>query len=58
MTPPVGLNLFIASFRFNRPITELYRASLPFLGLLLVALLIITFWPDLSLVLVRWIWGN
>ena len=58
LTPPVGLNLFIASFRFNRPITELYRASLPFLGLLLVALLIITFWPDLSLVLVRWIWGN
>jgi tripartite ATP-independent transporter DctM subunit len=58
LTPPVGLNLFIASFRFNRPITELYRASLPFLGLLLVALLIITYWPDLSLVLVRWIWGN
>ncbi len=58
LTPPVGLNLFIAGFRFNRPITEVYRASLPFLALLLVALLIITYWPDLSLVLVRWIWGN
>ena len=56
-TPPVGLNLFIAGFRFDRPMAELYRASLPFLGLLLLALLIITYWPDLSLLLVRWIWG-
>lgn len=52
-TPPVGLNLFIASFRFNRPITELYVATLPFLGILLVSVLLITYWPDLSLVLVR-----
>ncbi|MFQ5694159.1 MAG: TRAP transporter large permease, partial [Nitrospinota bacterium] len=53
-TPPVGLNLFIASYRFGRPVSELYRASLPFLGLLLAALIIITYWPDLSLFLVRW----
>ena len=53
-TPPVGLNLFIASYRFERPVTELYRASLPFLALLLFALLIITYWPDASLFLVRW----
>ncbi|MEE8109789.1 MAG: TRAP transporter large permease, partial [bacterium] len=57
-TPPVGLNLFIASYRFERPVTELYRASLPFLGLLLVALVIITYWPDLSLFLVRWMTGQ
>jgi tripartite ATP-independent transporter DctM subunit len=57
-TPPVGLNLFIAGFRFERPMMELYRASLPFLGLLLLALLVITYWPDLSLLLVRWIWGG
>lgn len=57
-TPPVGLNLFIAGFRFERPMGELYRASLPFLGLLLLALLVITYWPDLSLLLVRWIWGG
>jgi tripartite ATP-independent transporter DctM subunit len=56
-TPPVGLNLFIASYRFERPVTELYRASLPFLGLLLIALIIITYWPDLSLFLVRWVAG-
>jgi tripartite ATP-independent transporter DctM subunit len=49
LTPPVGINLFIASFRFNKPITELYRASIPFLILLIIALLIITYIPALSL---------
>ncbi len=53
-TPPVGLNLFIASFRFKEPVFKLYRASLPFIGLLLLALLIITYVPDLSLALVGW----
>ncbi len=53
LTPPVGMNLFIASFRFNKPVLTLYRAALPFLFLLLVALGIITYWPELSLVLVR-----
>jgi len=32
MTPPVGLNLFISSFRFNKPITQLYRSVSPFIG--------------------------
>jgi len=49
MTPPVGMNLFIASYRFKKPITELYSASLPFMVILLVALLLITYWPWLSL---------
>ena len=48
-TPPVGINLFIASYRFNKPITTLYRASLPFMLVLLVALLLITYIPALSL---------
>ena len=51
LTPPVGLNLFIASYRFKKPIIEIYRATLPFFAILLVALLIITFLPLLSLVL-------
>jgi len=51
-TPPVGLNLFIASYRFDRPILELYRATLPFFFLLLGAVLIITYWPQLSLFLI------
>ena len=51
-TPPVGMNLFIASYRFKKPITELYRASLPFMLVLMVALIIITYWPTLSLALI------
>ena len=51
-TPPVGLNLFLASYRFERPVTELYRATLPFLGLLLVTLVIITYFPWLSSALI------
>ncbi len=50
-TPPVGLNLFIASSRFDRPIMQLYKATLPFLLLLLFTLLLITYWPALSLFL-------
>ncbi len=49
LTPPVGINLFISSFRFNKPITELYKASVPFLILLIIALAIITYIPSLSL---------
>jgi C4-dicarboxylate transporter, DctM subunit len=49
ITPPVGINLFISSFRFKKPVTELYRASFPYLILLLVALAIITYVPALSL---------
>ncbi len=48
-TPPIGMNLFIASFRFNKPITEVYQATLPFMLVLLVALAVITYVPELSL---------
>lgn len=48
-TPPVGLNLFLASYRFRRPVFQLYRATLPFLGLLLITLLLITYFPWFSL---------
>jgi C4-dicarboxylate transporter DctM subunit len=54
-TPPVGLNLFIASTRFERPIVELYRATLPFLLILLLTLALITYWPSLSLYLPKWV---
>jgi tripartite ATP-independent transporter DctM subunit len=52
LTPPVGLNLFIASFRFERSIAEIYRATLPFFVVLLISVFIIAYWPALSLVLV------
>jgi len=49
-TPPVGMNLFIASYRFKKPVMELYLATLPFFFILLFAVLVITYWPALSLV--------
>ena len=49
LTPPVGLNLFIASYRFEQPIVRVYLASLPFLLVLMAAVLLIAFWPSLSL---------
>lgn len=52
-TPPVGMNLFIASYRFKRPITDIYKATIPFFFVLLLAVLVITYWPALSLALVR-----
>lgn len=48
-TPPIGMNLFIASYRFKKSITELYRATFPFMAVLLIALIIITYVPELSL---------
>ena len=53
LTPPVGLNLFIASYRFDKSITQIYAATLPFLLILLLAVMIITFVPSLSLALLE-----
>jgi tripartite ATP-independent transporter DctM subunit len=53
-TPPVGLNLFISSYRFGKPVVEVYRASIRWLVVLLLALLVITYVPELSLFLLRW----
>src|SRR5262245_66543717 len=50
LLPPAGLNLFIAAFRFNRPITQLYRAVVPFILLMIVALMTVTYVPRLTLV--------
>jgi len=48
-TPPIGINLFIASSRLGEPVVSLYRATLPFIGLQLIGLLLITYIPALSL---------
>jgi tripartite ATP-independent transporter DctM subunit len=50
LLPPAGLNLFIAAFRFNRPITELYRAVVPFILLMALALGLVTYIPQLVVV--------
>lgn len=52
LTPPVGLNLFISSLRFEKPVFTVVRATLVYIGILLVALIIITYVPWLSLWLV------
>lgn len=46
--PPLGLNLFIASFRFNRPVVSLYKIVVPFMVMLTGALMLITYVPSLS----------
>ena len=51
--PPLGINLFISSIRFERPVFRLYWASLPFIAILLIGLAIITYFPGLSLVLLK-----
>ncbi len=51
--PPLGINLFIASIRFERPVLRLYVASLPFIAILLIALALITYIPWMSLVLLK-----
>ena len=48
-TPPVGINLFIASQRFGRPIVTLFKSTLPFLALMIIWLMLVTYIPELSL---------
>ncbi len=52
-TPPVGMNLFIASYRFKRPLQDLYLASWPFMVVLLIALALITYVPWFSMAFIR-----
>lgn len=53
LTPPVGMNLFLASYTYNEPITRIYRQVLPFLLVLLLGVLVITYVPWFSLALLK-----
>ena len=53
LTPPVGMNLFLASYRFGVPLTKVYRSVFPFLLILFGGVLLITYLPFLTLALVR-----
>ena len=53
ITPPIGMNLFISSYRFEKPVIEVYRATIPFFVLLLGLVLVFTYWPALSLFLLQ-----
>lgn len=52
LTPPVGMNLFLSAYRFDKSMPEVYSATLPFFIILLIAVLAITYIPALSLSLV------
>jgi len=54
LTPPVGMNLYLASFRFDKPIMSVFRACLPFFLINLIAVLVITFVPAISVGVVEW----
>jgi C4-dicarboxylate transporter, DctM subunit len=53
LTPPMGLNLIVASVAFKESFADCCKAVLPFIALLLLGLLIVVLWPGLSLVLVK-----
>ncbi len=53
LMPPMGENLFLSSYRFDKPLTEVYRSTLPYTVLLLLAVLLITYFPPLTLWLVN-----
>jgi C4-dicarboxylate transporter DctM subunit len=55
LTPPVGMNLFFASYRFDKPITDVFRAILPLFLTLAVGVLAITYIPWLSTALPHWL---
>lgn len=57
LTPPVGLNLFVASYRFNKPVLEVARATLPMLLVLALAVLLITYLPWLTTAIPHW-WAS
>lgn len=52
-TPPFGLNIFVAQALFKVPLGTLYRGLVPFIIVNLIGLAIISYWPDLTMVLVR-----
>jgi len=51
LTPPVGMNLFLSAYRFNKPLPEIYRSVIPMLVVLLISVLLITYVPTLSTLL-------
>jgi C4-dicarboxylate transporter DctM subunit len=55
LTPPVGMNLFFASYRFDKPIAEVFRAIVPLFVALCVGVLAITYIPSLSTALPEWL---
>ena len=55
LTPPVGLNLILSSYRFNKPLPEVLRSAVPMAVVLAVGVLLITYIPWLTTALPRWL---
>jgi C4-dicarboxylate transporter DctM subunit len=53
LTPPVGMNLYLSSFRFEKPLMTVFRAAFPFFVINLLAVLVITFVPAISVGVVQ-----
>jgi C4-dicarboxylate transporter, DctM subunit len=55
LTPPIGMNLCLSAYRFRKPMTTVYRATLPVYLILLVGVLLITYVPALTTLTVKWL---
>jgi tripartite ATP-independent transporter DctM subunit len=55
LTPPVGMNLFMAAYRFERPLLSVWKAAIPYLIILGLGVLLITYVPGLTLTLLDWV---
>ena len=55
LTPPVGMNLFLSSYRFKKPMAEVIRATVPMMGVFLISVLLITYFPPLTTWLPRFL---
>jgi tripartite ATP-independent transporter DctM subunit len=55
LTPPIGMNLCLAAYRFKQPMVAVYRATLPFYLILLAGVLLITYVPELTTLPVKWL---
>ena len=58
LTPPVGLNLFVASAITKLPLVKVIRATMPWLSIMLLFLILVTYVPSISLALPDWIGQN
>jgi tripartite ATP-independent transporter DctM subunit len=58
LTPPVGMNLCLSAYRFQRPMASVYRATLPFYLILLAGVLLITYVPWITMAPVHWFAGR
>ena len=53
LTPPVGVNLFLSAYRFDKPVLTVFKSTLPFCAIIAVAVLLITYVPAMTLWLAR-----